>query len=323
MTNHASPPLALLFPGQGSQEKGMGRDLAEASPEIMDLWKKAEKISKTALREIYWDGDDKAMAETRWLQPALCVADLSVWIALAPKLSRPKSELRLAGHSLGEYPALAAAGVLSADDLLELVCLRGRLMAEVDPQGRGKMAAVVKLAQPAVEEIVAQVADTHGELRIANFNSPGQVVGSGVAEAVDACAAPVKEAKGRLIPLAVSGAFHSPLMAEAAKELAAFMKTRTWNAPSMPVFCNVTARPESDADMLREVMSRQMTSSVLWIQIVRNLWADGVRAFVELGPKTVLTKLLKPNLEGAAEAWSSASLSSAGDVGSFSEGFGG
>ena len=290
---------AILFPGQGSQETGMGRDAAERFPEAMELWTRAEAESGLPLREIYWDGGDGDMADTRALQPALTAANLSLWLAARAKVSPSAT----AGHSLGEYASLAAAGVLSPTDALRAVALRGRLMAEAGGEGQG-MAAVVKLDQSAVETIVADAARATGrELRIANYNSPAQFVISGEQQPLDHAAEAVKAAKGRAIPLAVSGAFHSPLIQEAADEFAAFLAGLDWRAPAFPVYHNATALPEPDASGILPVMQRQMTSSVLWIQTLQALYGAGVRRFVEVGPKGVLAKLLGPNLKACGDDW--------------------
>ncbi|MGE4421783.1 MAG: ACP S-malonyltransferase [Pseudodesulfovibrio sp.] len=290
----------ILFPGQGSQEKGMGRDVAEADSAALDLWKLAERESGLALREIYWDGEPADMADTRALQPALTVVNLTLWLAVKDRLA----PCATAGHSLGEFASLGAAGVLDVEDCIRAVTLRGRLMAESGGAGHG-MAAVVKLAQDKVEEIVAQAVKQSGrELRIANYNTPAQFVISGEAEALDAAEALVKEAKGRAIRLAVSGAFHSPLIKEAADEFAAFLETLAWKAPAFPVFHNATALPEPDPASVKATMQRQMTSSVLWIQTMQAMWTAGVREFIEVGPKGVLFKMLKANLGSEEEQWS-------------------
>ncbi len=289
---------ALLFPGQGAQESGMGRRLAENSSEAMDLWKKAENISGLPLREIYWDGDDAAMSDTRALQPALTVVNLALWQALVGRVNVSCT----AGHSLGEYASLAAAKALSFAEVLELVSLRGKLMSEADPQGIGAMAAILKLEQGKVQDLAEAIAEESGEmLRIANYNTPGQFVLSGTKNSIDLALARVKEIKGRGIALKVSGAFHSPLMTEAAAELAPVLRKAQWSKPQMPVYCNVHGRAVQDAEVLRECMIAQMTSSVQWIDTMQSQWNDGVRSFVEVGPKAVLSKMAGPCLAPVTE----------------------
>ena len=298
--------LCLLFPGQGSQEPGMGRDLAEARPSAKDLWLLAERESGQPLREIYWGGGEGDMAKTAALQPALSVVNLNLWLEAKSRLAPSAA----AGHSLGEFAALAAAGVLSVEETVRAVALRGKLMAQAGAQGQG-MAAVVKLSQAEVEEVVERaLADTGKELRIANYNSPAQFVLSGEGPALERAGELVRERKGRAIPLAVSGAFHSPLMAEAAAEFARFLAKLQWRAPAFPVFHNATALPEPSAAGARAAVERQMTSSVLWVQTMGNLRDAGCRVFLELGPKGVLGKLAKANLEGleGLEVRSAASL---------------
>jgi len=293
--------VAVLFPGQGSQEKGMGRDLAESSADAMDMWKLAEKISGLPLRNIYWDGDDAAMADTRNLQPAMTVTTLNLWQAVKPRLA----PMGMAGHSLGEYAALAASEALPIRQVLELVSLRGRLMAEAGGKGadEGAMAAILKVSLENVEAIVAKAAEaTGGTLIVANYNTPGQYVISGRKDAVDQAAGLCKEVKGRAIPLAVSGAFHSPLMAEPAAEIEKVLKKADWRAPSVPVFANVTGQGVADPDKLLGLLARQMTSSVRWIDTMTALYEAGARTFVEIGPKGVLTKMVKPNLDGKDDA---------------------
>jgi [acyl-carrier-protein] S-malonyltransferase len=284
----------------------MGRDAAEKHAEIMDLWKLAETESGLPLREIYWDGEAGDMADTRALQPALTVVNVSLWLAVKDKLAPAAT----AGHSLGEFASLAAAGALSVEDVVRAVTLRGRLMAGAGQEGHG-MAAVVKLDQATVEAIVEDAAKTTGrELRIANYNSPAQFVVSGEKEALDAAGEAVKAAKGRAIPLAVSGAFHSPLIKEAADEFAAFLGTLDWRAPAFPVFHNATALPAPSPADIPAVMQSQMTSSVLWIQTLQGLYGTGIRRFVEVGPKGVLFKMLGPNLKDAGDDWTGETVGS-------------
>lgn len=300
----------ILFPGQGSQEKGMGRDVAEADSAALDLWKLAERESGLPLREIYWDGEEADMADTRALQPALTVVNLTLWMAVKDKFAPAAT----AGHSLGEFASLGAAGVLDVEDCVRAVTLRGRLMAESGGAGHG-MAAVVKLPQDKVEEIVAEAVKQSGaELRVANYNTPAQFVISGEKEALDAAEPLVKEARGRAIRLAVSGAFHSPLIGEAADEFAAFLEGLAWREPAFPVFHNATALPEPDPADILAVMQRQMTSSVLWVQTVQAMRALGVNDFVEVGPKGVLTKMLKPNL-APDEGWTGRTVGSLAQAG--------
>jgi len=298
-------PTAFLFPGQGSQEPNMGRDVAEAQSSAMDLWLLAEKHSGLALREIYWGPEGAApapeMSDTKALQPALTVVNLSLWLAARPK-AQAMTVSGAAGHSLGEFSALCAAGVLSVEDVIAAVCERGKLMAGAGKEGHG-MAAVVKLPLSAVEPIVDRAAKQSGAfLRIANHNSPAQFVLSGEKPALDAAAALVKEAKGRAVPLAVSGAFHSPLMSEPANAFAKVLEGLRWSPAQFPVFMNVTGQGERDAGVLKAFLTAQMTSSVLWTTTMQALYAAGARRFVELGPKSVLTKLVGQNLEGADDA---------------------
>lgn len=301
---------AILFPGQGSQEAGMGRDLAESNNDSMALWKKAETISGLPLRSIYWEsGDPALMADTRNLQPALTVVNLSLWLELAPHV-RPRAG---AGHSLGEYSAYAASGALSADTVLELVSLRGALMADADPAGRGGMAALLKLSREDAEAVAREAAESAGELLIvANYNTPAQFVLSGAKKALEAALPLAKARKGRAMPLSVSSAFHTPLMEKAASEMAGALRKAVWNRPRFPLYSNVTGGAVTDGESLRDLACRQMTSPVLWIDTIAAQWADGVRTWLEVGPKGVLTRMVKPILDplGGTEAAEALSIDS-------------
>jgi len=288
--SNESGTTAVVFPGQGSQEKGMGREVAEQFPEVMELWKRAEKAAGVALREIYWDGEAQDMACTRYLQPAMTATTLGLWIVGRQRLRADC----LAGHSLGEFAALAAAQVLSFQDVLELTALRGRLMDEAGAEQGGAMAAVLKLSRDAVQDIVDTVrGEGDQELRIANDNSPAQFVISGASDLVNQAAALVKERKGRCILLPVSGAFHSALMHEPAREFSTALKKMDWRVPRIPVYFNVTAQTCMDPEDIHGLVGQQMTSSVLWTQTVQTQFADGVRTWIELGPKGVLTRLVQ------------------------------
>ncbi|MEF8823974.1 MAG: ACP S-malonyltransferase [Desulfohalobiaceae bacterium] len=305
-TNTSTTPWAVLFPGQGSQEQGMGRDMAEGNKEVMQLWDRAESITGAELRDIYWDGDQEAMAETRYLQPALTVVGLGVWLC-----SSKGSPDYLAGHSVGEYPALAASGALGPDEVLQLVALRGRLMSEAGAEQPGKMAAALKLDQASVEEVVAEAKSrAGGELCVANYNTPQQLVISGSVDAVDAAVELIKERRGRAVPLPVSGAFHSPLMQPAAEELAGFMDKLHWSDARIPIHMNVSATPERSAESIRDLLKRQIVSPVLWSQLIKDQWDRGVRSWLEYGPKGVLTKMV-PQILGKSDSWHAECIDSA------------
>jgi len=299
---------AIMFPGQGSQELGMGRDVAERSSEAMKVWKRAEQISGLPLREVYWESQDEAlMADTAHLQPALTVVNMTLW----QEVSQFVQPTAVAGHSLGEYSALVAASVLSLDTALELVSIRGKLMAAADPDGIGSMAAVLKLSRESVEEVVQEARKiTELPLLIANYNTPVQYVISGHREALEVAQDLIKERKGRAISLPVSGAFHSPLMNKAAAELGRALDRVTWNRARLPVYCNVTAKPVIEGVGLHELVRKQMISSVYWTDTILNQHTAGIRCFVEVGPKGTLSRMLPAILGDALEGVTLASVSS-------------
>ncbi|MDR3320117.1 MAG: ACP S-malonyltransferase [Desulfovibrio sp.] len=289
--------LVLLFPGQGSQQAGMGRDIAEVSTEAMNFWKLAERVSRLPLREIYWEGDEDAMINTRALQPALTAVNLNLWRETSKKVS-PSG---VAGHSLGEFSSLAAAGVLDPATVLELTALRGRLMAEADPEGKGGMAVLLKLDESRAGEIVAEVnAKISEPLLIANYNTPDQLVVSGGKDAVALACKKARERGGRSIELKVGGAFHSPMMRLAADEFAAALRKACWMKPRFPVYCNVNGCAARDSESVKESLIAQMASPVRWIETIRNQYADGARSWLELGPKALLGKMVEPCLGALA-----------------------
>lgn len=291
---------ALLFSGQGSQCQGMGRDLAEADPEAMAYWKEAERVSGLPLREIFWEGDQESMNDTRALQPALTVANLNLWRAFSAR-HPDLAPAACAGHSLGEFSALAAAGVISPQSALEITALRGRLMADADPEGKGAMAAIVKLDDAAVLDIVAEAGRETGELIVAaNYNTPAQTVISGAKNAVAAACKKARDLKGRGVELMVSGAFHSPMMEEANKKLAPLLEKIQWRDPIFPVYSNGDGKPISDGGTAKQSMLRQMISPVYWVNLIRNLYLAGVRWWMEISPRAVLGKMVGPSLAGIA-----------------------
>jgi len=307
MQDDVQGKAAVIFPGQGSQEKGMGRDVAENDRTATELWKLAERHAGAPLREIFWDGDEQAMTETRYQQPALVTTSLSLWRKL-PQAGRLAA---LAGHSVGEYTALAAAGVLGIEEAIELVCLRGRLMFEAGREQAGTMAALLKIDQDTVRSIVDEVAaETGQDICIANYNTPVQLVVSGAEQAVDQAMAKAREQKGRPVQLPVSGAFHSPIMDEPARELAQAMDSMEWRDGRFPIYFNATARPETSGIRIKELMQQQMVSPVKWSQIIKAMWQDGVRSWLEVGSKDVLTKMMRYNLAETDGNWQATSLGS-------------
>lgn len=281
----------------------MGRKLAESCNEAMQLWKTAEAVSNLPLRAIYWESEDDAlMADTRNLQPAITVVNLALWFYVEPRLK----PLCAAGHSLGEFSALGAANVLDADKILELVSLRGRLMAEADPDAIGTMYAVLRLSLEEVEAMAKAVCDHTGKLvRVANRNTPAQFAVSGHREAVEDLVERARAGKARTVPLAVSGAFHTPLMAEASAEFSKTLDKQDWRPARFPIYCNINGEPMEESDKIHAAMRRQMTSSVFWIDVITNQWKNGVRRWLEFGPQGVLTRMVRPILTASNVADSS------------------
>ena len=297
--------VAWLFPGQGSQCVGMGRDLAEAFAEVADLYRQADALLGVPLSRLCFEGPEEELTRTINAQPALLTTSLAVLLALGGRLdeqgylhlpehlSRPSL---VAGHSLGEYTALVAAGVLSFPEALRLVRERGRLMGEARS---GTMAAVIGLEEEALEEICRKCGD-EAPLVIANYNCPGQYVLSGATEAVTrAMEEAQKRGARRVIPLRVSAAFHSPLMQEAASGLARAIATAAFSPAGIPVVANTCARPLSQPEALREELVSQVCSPVRWSASLEYMWAQGIRRFLEIGPGTVLAGLVRRTLPEA------------------------
>ncbi len=306
----ASVKTAILFPGQGSQEKGMGRSLAEKESQAMELWKKAEKICGHPLREIFWGGDQEDMSRTEYLQPALTVVNLNLWFFFREKFQAQA----MAGHSLGEYCALCSTRVIEVEQVLKLVSLRGRLMAESGQDSDGTMAAVLKLDQAVVEELTERTARKTGlTIIVANYNTPRQFVVSGHVNAIKNLESLVSESGGRFMKLPVSGAFHSPLMDEAAHELARMMKKDSWKSPDCDIFFNSTARSEKDPEKIKKLMQKQMTSPVYFVQLITNMKEKGINRFIEMGPKGVLSRMV-PQILGSNEDISVLNITSPEDA---------
>lgn len=277
---------AYVFPGQGAQCVGMGKELYEKSSKAREMMEKANEILGFRITDIMFEGPEEELRATHAAQPALFLH--SVCAALCtPDLPVPDM---VAGHSLGEFSALVVAGAISFEDGLRLVAARASAMQKCCERVPGSMAAVIGLSEDRVEEICAGI---EGVVP-ANYNSDGQVVISGTSGAVTAACAALKEAGARrALPLGVSGAFHSPLMEPARAELAEAISTTIFNAPVCPVYQNVTASPETDPVAIKANLLQQLTSPVRWAQSARRMIAEGATDFTEFGPGTVLQGLLK------------------------------
>lgn len=276
---------AYIFPGQGSQFPGMGKALYERSAEARDLMDKANDILGFPITDIMFGESAEDLKATRVTQPAIFIH--SVVLALCSGLETPAM---VAGHSLGEFSALAAAGAMSFEDALKLVAVRASAMQKCCEKVPGSMAAIIKLPTETIEEICASCS---GLVIPANYNSEGQVVISGEAEAVaEACKKMTEAGAKRALPLPVSGAFHSPLMEPARLELAEAIDKTPFRAPACPVYQNVTALPSTDPDVIKANLLKQLTSPVRWTQTVLNMVEGGADYFLEIGPGTVLQGLV-------------------------------
>ena len=277
---------AYIFPGQGSQFPGMGKALYERSAEAREMMDQANEILGFPITDIMFGEDAEALKATRVTQPAIFLH--SVVLARCSGLEAPAMA---AGHSLGEFSALAAAGAMDFEDALRLVAVRASAMQKCCEQVPGTMAAVINLPAETIEEICASCT---GIVIPANYNSDGQVVISGEAAAIAEACAKMKEAGAkRALPLPVSGAFHSPLMEPARLELAEAIDKTPFRAPVCPVYQNVTALPSTDPDVIKDNLLRQLTAPVRWTQTIRNMVADGADSFLEIGPGSVLQGLVK------------------------------
>lgn len=286
--------LALLFPGQGSQHVGMGRELAGAFEEARTVFEEADEVLGLALSRLMWEGPEAELTETENAQPAILVHSVAAHRVARERLG---PVAMAAGHSLGEFSAHVAAGTLSFADALDVVRLRGQLMAEAGRRRPGTMAAVLGMADEEVEGVCSRV--EAGVCVPANFNSEGQVVVSGEREAVLEGMERAREAGARrVVELNVSGAFHSPLMAPAEEGLARRLAALALQDPEFPVVSNVTASPVREAAEARRLLVRQLTSAVRWSASVAAMVSAGADRFVELGPGSVLCGLNRRNARG-------------------------
>lgn len=294
---------AFVFPGQGSQFVGMGKDLADAFAIARATFGEADETLGFALSAMCFEGPEDVLRDTINQQPALLATSVAVWRVLAGQGTQPGAAF-VAGHSLGEYSALVAAGALDFAAALRLVRERGRVMKEAGIAHPGAMTAIIGMDDAVLEEVCRLASAQQGGLGVvcANYNSPGQVVISGETAAVDAAIALAKERGARrAIPLPVSIASHSPLMQAAAEQYAQAVAAAAVRAPQVPVIANVSARPLASAAEIREEMLRQLTSPVRWTASVQYMIAQGVTSFIEVGPKDVLSGLIK-RIDGSVAA---------------------
>ena len=281
---------AFVFPGQGAQFVGMGKDLYESSPLAKELFEKANDILGYRITDIMFEGTDEDLRQTKVTQPAVFLHSVISALCMGDKFQPEMT----AGHSLGEFSALVAAGALSFEDGLKLVYARAMAMQKACEATPSTMAAIIALADEKIEEICAQVT-SEGEVCVAaNFNSPGQVVISGSMDGINKACELMKAAGAkRALPLKVGGAFHSPLMEPAKVELEAAINATEFHTPKCPVYQNVDAKPYTDPTQIKANLVAQLTSSVRWTQTVQNMLADGADEFTECGPGTVLQGLIK------------------------------
>ena len=279
---------AFVFPGQGAQFVGMGKDLYENNPVAKEMFDKANEIFGFNITDLMFNGTDEDLRQTKVTQPAIFLHS----VILAKTMGDDFNPDMVAGHSLGEFSALVAAGALSFEDGLRLVSARAQAMQKACEKTPSTMAAVLALPDAKVEELCASV--TEGVVVPANYNCPGQIVISGSIEGVDAACAKMLEAGAkRALKLKVGGAFHSPLMEPARAELADAIAHTDFHAPKCPVYQNVNAEPQTDPETIKKNLIAQLTAPVRWTQTIQNMIAAGADTFVEVGPGAVLQGLVK------------------------------
>jgi [acyl-carrier-protein] S-malonyltransferase len=284
--------LALLFPGQGSQAVGMGRDVFESSPAARATFEAADRALGFALSKVCFEGPEDELRRTEIQQPAILTTSIALLRAIEER--RPLTPSYVAGHSLGEYSALVAAGALAFEDAVVLVSRRGRFMQEAVAAGKGAMAAIMGVAPEAVDDACrSAAAETGAVVSSANYNSPQQTVIAGDAAAVERAIALTKERGAkRAVPLAVSAPFHCALMRPAAEKLAPELARVCFSDPRVPVITNVDAAPNASGARIPALLEQQVTAPVRFTQSVKRLAALGVTRVIEIGPGSVLTGLV-------------------------------
>ena len=280
---------AFVFPGQGSQFVGMGKDLYENNALAKELFDKADDILGFKITDIMFAGTDEQLKETKVTQPAVFLHSVISALCLGDEFKPDMT----AGHSLGEFSALVAAGALSFEDGLKLVAARANAMQKACEKNPGTMAAIIALPDEKVEEICKEVSDGGNIVVPANYNCPGQLVISGSKEGIEAACEKLKEAGAkRALPLRVGGAFHSPLMQPAKDELQKAIEATEIHQPKCPVYQNVDAKPHTDPAEIKANLIAQLTHSVMWTKSVQNMIADGADEFIECGPGRALQGMI-------------------------------
>lgn len=285
--------LAWLFPGQGAQAVGMGRDVFDSSAEARAIFEQADEALGEALSKLCFEGPIDQLTLTANTQPAIVTTSAAILAAVRERLGDLPSPAFVAGHSLGEYSALWAAGALSLSDAVRITRVRGKAMQDAVPPGRGAMAAIMNLGGGAVAELCADATTSEQVVSCANFNAPTQTVIAGHQEAVARVRDLAKAAGGKAIPLNVSAPFHCSLMQPAQDAVAKALGEADVNAPTIPVLANVDASPKEDGEAVKAALVAQVDSPVQWVKTIERLRAEGVTHALEVGPGRVLAGLAR------------------------------
>jgi len=280
---------SYVFPGQGAQFVGMGKNLYEKNAQCRDMFERANDIIGFRITDLMFAGTPEDLKQTKVTQPAVFLHS----VILAKFMGEDFKPDMVGGHSLGEFSALVAAGAMDFEDGLRLVIARANAMQKCCELHPSTMAAIVKLDDKTVEDVCAEITAAGDVVVAANYNTPGQLVISGTMEGVAKASDKLKELKGRAIPLAVGGAFHSPLMEPARVELAAAIDKTVFHKPICPCYQNVNALPQTDAEEIKQNLIKQLTSPVRWTATVQNMIKDGATEFIEVGPGTALQGMVK------------------------------